>query len=83
MMEASTETTRQTGGKKEGLVGEMSVSPPDCPPLVSGKKKESKATDRIHESGPCLVLVAAGRNICLSGRSVRVWSTQRQMSKQR
>lgn len=83
MMEASTGTTRQTGRNKEGLVGEMSVSPPHCPPLVSGKKKDSKAVDRIHESGPCLVLVAAASNICFSGRSIRVWSTQRQMSKQR
>lgn len=83
MMEASTGTTRQTGRKKEGLVGEMSVPPPDCPPLVSGKKKDSKAVDRIRESGPCLILVAAASNICFSGRSIRVWSTQRQMSKQR
>lgn len=83
MMEASTEAAGQTGGKKGGLELEMSVSPFDCPPLVSGKKKDSKAVERIRESGPCLILVAAGRNILFSDRSIRVWSTHRQMSKQR
>lgn len=36
----------------------------------------------IHERGPCVTLVAAGRNILFSGRTNRVWYTQRQMSKQ-
>lgn len=41
-MEASTEATRQTGGKKEGLVGEMSVFTTRLPSPGFGQEKRQQ-----------------------------------------
>lgn len=74
VMEASTGMTLQTGGRRRTRGGD------EC--LTLGALPWSRAERQRHgqdRDGPCLVLMAAASNICFSGRSIRVLSTQRQM----